>query len=402
MNSIETQFSVSRRTPKSNLISIILVAAALSVVSCARTKDREKPPTQVHTFRYTNPITRDPSQSMRDHIIVKEGNRWYMTGTSQPIWDGPNPGVRLMVSDDLLHWRDTAWLIDANKLPDDCPYKGRFYAPEIRKINGKFYLVVNSGHFPKKGEYWEANHKAWIFSSDDIAGPYSLITPNGLAVGDYANDASLFGDDDGKTYLYCCTYTGDNKGLHQAEIDLKTGKLVDETKGVNGFEKIVGPREKGYPDWMAGGIEGPYVIKRHGFYWMFFSAWTRGYEIGVLKASSPLGPWELASREPILGTRKHEVRDPLAKSEGYDFVKYEDTKDPYVEVGHNGIFEGPDGKDWICCHYWLRGEKVIANPHVPIYNNTSEQLGIEPLLFENGVFKVNGPTWTEQVVTWEK
>ena len=158
---------------------------------------------QIQSFRYTNPITRDPSQSMRDHIILKEGNRWYMTGTSQPIWDGPNPGVRLMVSDDLLHWRDAAWLIDASKLPDDCPYKGRFYAPEIRKINGKFYLVVNSGHFPKKGEYWEANHKAWIFSSDDIVGPYSLITPNGLAVGDYANDASLFGDDDGRTYLYC-------------------------------------------------------------------------------------------------------------------------------------------------------------------------------------------------------
>jgi hypothetical protein len=39
---------------------------------------------------------------------------------------------------------------------------------------------------------------------------------------------------------------------------------------------------------------------------------------------------------------------------------------------------------------------------VSFYNNTSEQLGIEPLLFENGVFKVNGPTWTEQVVTWEK
>lgn len=368
------------------------------------TKEHAKPASQNHTLRYTNPITRDPSQSMRDQIIVKEGNRWYMTGTSQPIWDGPNPGVRLMVSDDLLHWRDAGWLIDAKKLPDGCPYKGRFYAPETRKINGKFYLVVNSGHFPqrKEGKYWEANHKMWIFSAADITGPYSLITSNGLAVGDYANDGSLFEDDDGRTYLYCCTYTGDNKGLHQAEIDLKTGKLVDEAKGINGFTKAMGPRDQGAPDWMAAGIEGPYVIKRHGFYWMFFSSYTRGYEIGVLKAGSPLGPWHLSPREPILGTRKHEVRDPLAKSEGYDFVKYEDSKDPYVEVGHNGVFEGPDGKDWICCLYWLRGDKVIANPHVPIYNNTSEQLGIEPLHYEKGIWKVNGPTWTEQVVTWDK
>jgi len=358
--------------------------------------------TQVHTFRYTNPITRDSTQSMRDHIIVKEGNHWFMTGTSQPIWGGPNPGVRLMVSDDLLNWRDTAWLIDARKLPEDCPYNGRFYAPEIRKINGKFYLVVNSGHKgPNSGEGLTDDHKIWIFSANDIVGPYSLITPVGLAVGNiFTNDASLFGDDDGRTYLYCCIYVGD-KGLYQAEINLQTGKLVNESNGINGFTKIIGPREKGAPDWMAGGIEGPYVIKRYDSYWMFFSSWTRGYEIGVLKASSPLGPWKLSSREPILGTRKHENRDALAKYDGYDFVKYEDTKDPYVEVGHNGIFEGPDGKDWICCLYWLRGEKVIANPHVPIYNNTSEQLGFEPLLYENGIFKVNGPTWTEQIVTWK-
>ena len=392
---MEKQFSGANRILKS-ILSVILITATLSCLNCiAAEKEQAKP--QLHTFRYTNPITRDPSQSMRDHIIVKEGNRWYMTGTSQPIWEGPNPGVRLMVSDDLLNWKHEAWIIDANKLPDDCPYKGRFYAPEIHKINGKFYLVVNSGHFPKKGEYLEANHKTWIFSSDDIAGPYSLITPNGLAVGDYANDASLFGDDDAKTYLYCCTYTGDNKGLHQAEINLKTGKLVDETKGVNGFEKVLGPTDPCVPEWIIGGIEAPYVIKRYGFYWMFFSSYTRGYEIGVLKASSPLGPWTLSPREPILGTLKDEM---ATKRDGRAIVKFEDSNDPFFQVGHNGIFEGPDGKDWICCHYWLKGEKVISGSR-PIYK-TYEQLGIEPLHFENGVFKVNGPTWTEQVVTWEK
>lgn len=372
-------------------------AATLSIVGCSNKT--------VHTFRYTNPITTDPSQSMRDHIIVKEGDKWYMVGTSQPIWSGPNPGVRMFVSDDLLAWRDTTWLIDANKLPEKCPYKGRFYAPEVHKINNKFYLCVNSGYFPneKNGEYWEVDHKTWVFEADDIVGPYSLITPNGLAVNDYANDATLFGDDDGRAYIYCCNYMGmkEEPGLYQAEIDLKTGKLVDETIGINGFQKVIGPRDPGMPDWCAGGIEGPFVIKRYGYYWMFFSSWTRGYEIGVLRADNPLGPWTVSQQEPVFGTRKHEVRDELAKRDGYDWVKYEDTPDPYVEVGHNGIFEGPDGKDWICCHYWLKGNKVVENIHVPVYDNTSEQLGFEPLIYKDGKFFANGPTWTEQVVTWE-
>jgi xylan 1,4-beta-xylosidase len=66
-----------------------------------------------HVFRYTNPITRDTSISMRDHCIIKVGNRWYCTGTSNTVWTGPNPGVRLLVSDDLIHWRQHSWIIDA-------------------------------------------------------------------------------------------------------------------------------------------------------------------------------------------------------------------------------------------------------------------------------------------------
>jgi beta-xylosidase len=67
-----------------------------------------------HEFRYTNPITRDSAISMRDHFIIKVGTKWYCTGSSNPIWTGPNPGVRLLVSDDLLHWKHLDWIIDAN------------------------------------------------------------------------------------------------------------------------------------------------------------------------------------------------------------------------------------------------------------------------------------------------
>jgi xylan 1,4-beta-xylosidase len=350
-----------------------------------------------HTFRYKNPITSDFSQSLRDNMILKVGKRWYMTGTSQPVWSGPNPGVRLMVSDDLLKWKDAGWIIDASKLPKDCPYKGRFWAPEIHQIKGIFYLTVNSGHEgPKTGAQRRDDHRIWIFSSTQIDGKYTLLTPNGLEIDNYfTNDATLFADDDGRTYLYCNGY-----GLYQAEINLQTGKLLNENNGLNGFAKIIGSKDPGNPDWMYAGIEGPFVIKRYGSYWMFFSSWTRGYEVGVMQSSSPLGPWKLAPNNPIFGARKHEFRKELAKSEGFDHIKYEDTKDPYVEVGHNAVFEGPDGKDWICCHYWVKGKTVVAIDHLPLYAETREQLGIDPLHFENGQWSVTGPTWTEQKIKW--
>ena len=109
-----------------NYLLILLVGATCFSVACTRQKDnnRQQVQTKTNVFRYTNPVTRDTSISMRDHCIIKVGEKWYCTGTSNPVWTGPNPGVRLLVSDDLIHWKQHSWLIDAGKLPDDCPFNG--------------------------------------------------------------------------------------------------------------------------------------------------------------------------------------------------------------------------------------------------------------------------------------
>jgi beta-xylosidase len=340
-------------------------------------------------FRYTNPITRDPKLSLRDHCIVKLGDQWFLTGTSQPIWTGVNPGVRLLVSNDLLNWKDAGWIIDASQLPDDCPYNGRFWAPEIHLSRGRFWLTVNCGHKgPLHGERRMDDHHIWLFVADQITGPYQLVTPHGLGAG-FKNDASLFTDEDGRSYLYCS-----GGGLWQSEIDLEKGDLI----GGDDLQKIRGPRDPGNPDWMIGGIEGPFVIKRHGTYWMFFSAWTRGYEIGAMHAPGPLGPWELTLYSPIFGTRKRRYREKQMRDGGYPHITFEDTADPYVEVGHNAVFEGPDGTDWLCCHYFLEGREILSTDPTVQYADSQEQLGFEPLRFRDGRWSVTGPTWTEQTI----
>jgi xylan 1,4-beta-xylosidase len=103
----------------------------------------------------------------------------------------------------------------------------------------------------------------------------------------------LFEDDDSQTYLYCS-----GNGLFQAGIDLNTGKLTTP------IQMFLDKKHPGWPQWMMGGIEGPFVKKRDGTYFMFFSTLPRGYEVALLKSKNPFGPWELVSSEPIFGTRK--------------------------------------------------------------------------------------------------
>jgi xylan 1,4-beta-xylosidase len=340
-----------------------------------------------HEFRYTNPITRDPDFAMRDHCIVKVGELWYCTGTSYPVWTGHNPGVRLLVSDDLLKWRHHSWLIDSAKLSEDCPYNGRFWAPEIHFIQNKYWLTVNSGKVTSDDPKGMKYHSIWLFSSQNITGPYNLV--NGPLTRQYNNDSTLFEDDDGRTYLYCS-----GNGLFQAEIDLNTGKLAGS------IEKFMDKKDPGNPDWMIGGIEGPFVIKHDDIYFMFFSSWTRGYELGLLKSKSPLGPWELVSREPVFGTRKKGYRPELAIDGGYSDLQYTDSQDPYCETGHNALFEGPDGKLWSSCHYLMYEKRPYPySRHIEEWEKYT-QLGYEPVEYRDGRFYINGPTWTEQVIIY--
>jgi len=372
------------------LISILLWNLFMSLDSFAQ-ENRNSGSTgnlNKHEFRYTNPITRDTAISMRDHCIVKVGDLWYCTGTSNPVWTGHNPGVRLLVSDDLIHWKQHSWLIDAAKLPADCPYDGRFWAPEIHFIKNKYWLTVNSGKVTTEDPKGMKTHSIWLFSSDQVTGPYKLV--NGPLTPQYNNDATLFEDEDGQTYLYCS-----GNGLFQAKIDLATGKLIGK------IQKFLDKKEPGYPEWMVGGIEGPFVIKKEGTYFMFFSTWTRGYEVGLLKSKTPLGPWELASGEPIFGTRKKGYRPELAKEGGYDHLKFQDTEDPYCETGHNSLFIGPDGNLWSSCHYTMFGKRPY--PYCQTFESweLTPQMGIEPVTYKDGMFYIHKPTWTEQVIEFE-
>ena len=94
-------------------------------------------------------------------------------------------------------------------MPEDCPYNGRFWAPEIHYIQNKYWLTVNSGKVTADDPKGMSTHSVWLFSSDDIQGPFNLV--NGPLTKQYNNDAPLLEDEAGETYLYCSGH-----GLFQA------------------------------------------------------------------------------------------------------------------------------------------------------------------------------------------
>lgn len=349
-------------------------------------------------FVYQNPITLGvDSRGIRDCQIIRDGDWWYMTGTSYPFWEHEekgtelNKGVVLYKSKNLTEWEFVKYIIER---PDaDKWYHRRFWAPEIHKIQDKYYVTFNCRN-KEKGYDWQ--HIGYAVS-DHIEGPYTVITDDGpLARG---NDLTLFEDDDKKVYAFWHNVLEDGTfWLGSAEIDLKTGKFLTDTlsaispgsveyeRNTQGQIETIfreGRNERKiqtYHEWDSQGIEGAYVLKRNGVYYLFYSSWTRGYEIGYATATNIKGPWKKASTNPIYGGTKAD----LCEKRGFNCEK--DPLNPFNAVGHNAVFKGADGRLWLSCHGISKYNKY---PH----------LMLDPLDFDkDGGIKKIKPSYTPQVI----
>ena len=340
---------------------------------------------------WSNPIVYPQSveqgRGFRDPFFLKEGDCWYLTGTMYPHFEGDKGarertrGVPLYRTRDFVHWE----LIDIIlKRPDPSEgkwYQNYFWAPELFLYNGRYYLTVSCsrrGHYEKDAGV-DGLQAVCLAVADRIEGPYQVLTEKEpLLIG---NDAHLFRDEDGRVYLFA-------SGIICAEIDLEHARLTGRPQQI--VTPVAGSRAwNGQRDGV--GFEGPYVIKRNGKYLLFYSTWARGYEIGIAESSadSPLTGWRL-QKAPFYGAMNRESCRHYGAEYEEGYYAYN-----YREAGHNSVFLGPDGGDWIAAHVFEHGD-----------GDDRIKLAIDRLQYEEGTAcvrdqngkLVNGPTHGRQFI----
>ena len=313
--------------------------------------------TGVETFRYQNPIAGGPER-IRDPFILPLDGRWYMTGTYWEDEGGARrwPGVMLWSSDDLLDWRQEGIILENASVPW---FSERLWAPEIlfHPHRNRFYLTFN-------GLSHEAERQCvGLAVADRVTGPYTLLTADEPLT--CVNDASLFLDDDGRTYLL-------QTGITIAEVDLDAAKLLHHKVKV-----LSGNAEDGH--WDSAINEGPYLIKQNGVYYLFWSATGWGYHVGYATSREIYGPYTPHFRNPVYGASKP----------AFEAVSGEHPDNPFDELGHGSPFRGPDGRWWLSSHGYSHEEGPYRAP----------RLVIDPMDFhqETGEFTAT-PSWTPQTV----
>ncbi|PYE56533.1 glycoside hydrolase family 43 protein [Deinococcus yavapaiensis] len=307
---------------------------------------------------YTNPVY---PLYFADPFVLRVGNDYYAYGTGgRPILEGR--AFEVLHSTDLVSWTS---LGGALELLEDENARD-YWAPEVAEADGKFYMYYSAGIGDK-------GHQLRVAVAERPEGPFRdagvILDPHDT----FTIDASPFRDDDGTWYLFYARdfLDGDRVG---------TALAVDRLEGMT---KLAGERKtvlRATADWqifrhnreMYGGVhdwytlEGPFVVKRGGKYWLFYSggAWEMpNYGVSFAVADHPMGPWT------------------EAQADGPTLLRSIPGK--VVGPGHNSLVVGPNGDDYIVYHAWDAQQ-------------TARRMCIDRVVWTPDGPRTNGPTTVAQ------
>lgn len=260
---------------------------------------------------------------------MRHGGRYYAYGTVAE----PGRTVPALVSHDLVAWRPLGDVLE----PIDEPHADVYWAPEVVWRDERFWMYYSAGR--EEGE----EQRLRVASAAEPNGPFRdtgvVLDPDEP----FSIDGHPFRDDDGRWYLFFCRDFLEGErvgtGIVVAELeDMQTfaGDARTVVRPFADWNLYAAQREWYGRTWDWYTVEGPFVRKRGGRYYCFFSggAWRKeNYGVSYAVAEHPLGPWEVAEADApsIVCTVPGVVLGP----------------------GHASIVASPSGaEDWLVYHAW--------------------------------------------------
>lgn len=255
---------------------------------------------------YTNPTL--PGDHP-DPSIIRVGSDYWATATTSQ-WA---PVFPLLHSRDLVNWEQVGAVFE------DAPAwsNGSYWAPEIAHDGKRFFVYYTARK--KNGPLCVA-----VASAASAEGPYRDHGP--LVCQEVGSiDAVAVADEKGRRYLVW-KEDGNSKK--------RPTPLWAQQLSPTGLALVGTPREimRNEAPWEAHLIEGPFILRRGDWFYMFYSADACcgrqcNYKLGVARARALLGPWERHPGNPILA-----------------------GNNTWKCPGHGSIVTTPDGRDYLLYH----------------------------------------------------
>jgi xylan 1,4-beta-xylosidase len=297
------------------LIRVALVALCLLASTHAADAQRRR-------ATYANPVE---AGDFPDPSVIRVGRDYWASATTSE-WA---PEFPILHSRDLVNWEVVGAVFQ--RRPDWAV--GSFWAPEISQDRGRFFV------------YYVARKKggplcAAVASAPRPQGPYRDHGP--LVCQEVGSiDPFPVTDEQGRRYLL---WKEDGNSVSKPtpiwaqRLSADGTRLVGERKELFHNDQ---PWEK-HPTLPYGDlVEGPTVVRRNGWFYLFYSGnFCCGrecdYKVGVARSRKLLGPWEKYPK-------------PLMETNG-------DWRCP----GHGTVVEDERGRTWFLYHAYRRNDFVYV------------------------------------------
>jgi beta-xylosidase len=305
---------------------------------------------------YTNPAL---AGDYPDPSVIRVGQDYWAAATSSE-WA---PEFPIMHSRDLVNWR----IVGAVFQKRPAWSVGNYWAPEISEDRGRFYIYYTAKK--KDGPLCVA-----VATARRPQGPYTDHGP--LVCQEVGSiDGFPIRDERGQRYLLW-KEDGNSKSvptpIWAQPLSPDGTRLVGERQELIRNDQ---PWEKHASLPYGDLVEGPAVVRRGEWFYMFYSgnfccARECNYMIGVARARKLLGPWEKNPANPIL--RGNDAwKCPghgtvVTDARGRDYMLYHamDAKD-FVYVGRQALLDevrwGADG--WPTINQGRGPSARAASPH---------------------------------------
>jgi GH43 family beta-xylosidase len=223
---------------------------------------------------YVNPVV--PFDCPDPGVLhAEEAGLFYAVCTGGNLW--------IRRSENLVLWQDTGASILPGGKPSWAANGARNWAPELHRVGDRYvayYTTVNAADVLSIGAAWAPSPE----------GPYTESSGPLVEHPDGVIDPHYFLDTDGRRYL---TYKIDGNAHGR-----RTPILLRELDA-DGLSFLPGSAEvellgNDPQSWEGHVIEGQWLVKRDGRYYLFYSgnAYDHHYRTGVARADSVTGPYE--------------------------------------------------------------------------------------------------------------
>lgn len=261
---------------------------------------------------YANPVI---PVDCPDPGVARDGATYYLSCTS-----GDAGGIYpIYVSTDLATWTRHGYIFPTGHAPSWAT--SNFWAPEIHRVGSGWVAYFSARHSDGTLSVGAASAPSPLGPFADRGAP--LVHENGMGT----IDAHEFADAAGAPYL---VWKDDGNAVGQP-TPIWAQPLAADGLSLKGTRTQLITNDQA---WEGALVEGPWVARRNGAYWLFYSAnsyASTAYAVGVARADSPLGPYTKAPGPIIV------------------------TGGSWAGPGHGSVVDVPGAGDWYVYHAWRAG-----------------------------------------------